>query len=73
MTISDNELRSILSSLESDCVDDPEELLNWFSCHGPSLIRELLRLRKGAYLIKQEVGTIEAGANVVGVRINRLG
>jgi len=39
------ELERLLEILESDCIDDSEEILIDFGCKGPALIREVLEYR----------------------------
>lgn len=44
--ISNEALEEMLKTLESDCIDDSEELLEWLAEKGPDLIREVLERRK---------------------------
>jgi len=43
--IPDEELIKMKETLQSDCIDDPEEILNWFGFNGVKMIDEILENR----------------------------
>lgn len=46
MKPSNEEIEQMIERLESDSIDDPEDILNWFAMVGPALLREVLQGRK---------------------------
>jgi len=44
--LSNNELKDMIELLESDCIDDPEDILDWFACNGVEILEELLEYRR---------------------------
>lgn len=46
--IPEEQLREMKATITAECVDDPEEILDWFAGTGPSLIDEVLAYRAEA-------------------------
>ena len=36
----------MIELLESDCIDDPDDILDWFACNGVEILEELLEYRR---------------------------
>lgn len=60
MSQTNAQLEKMIKILESDCIDDPEDILQWIGECGPDLLREVL-IARGA----SQEGGVREGINVM--------
>lgn len=51
--LTNQEIKEMIEILESDCIDDPEDILDWFAQNGVELLEEILDHREKIKYIKE--------------------